>query len=420
MSTTQHVNVERALNNLQESQLNSTNVEAIRSFIDHCAAEGMSEIRQDRLVSALKNLIIKVAPPGFELPGASEQELKRLIAALHRSDYKQSSQHTIKSGVKKFYRVEDGGHEEPEKTKFFSVDKPDSSVSREDIFTKDELKQLFRGFSKTRDRAFTMMLYESAARPGEMLSRNIGDFTTNAKGDFIYLEGLKDTPDRTNQLIRAGRTVREWLAQHPLGGDLGDIQDPSAPLWVKSRQQQCKHCDELPRHHDDDRCVYEPDLGERMKYFGYLRRFKDACERAEIAENKRRPYNLRHTRLTEVATFMGYEQLNKFAGWVPGSSRAKIYVHLNSEDVNKAIREQYGLDGGSDEPKKQPCPFCDTVNQPKESECRRCGRPLSLRQQVKQEEKLSTVERLVELEEKGVLDKLDQLEQLASGSPSSK
>jgi len=60
-------------------------------------------------------------------------------------------------------------------------------------------------------------------------------------------------------------------------------------------------------------------------------------------ENKQRPYNLRHTRLTEVATFMGYEQLNKFAGWTPGSDRAKVYVHLNNDDVNQAIRDEYGL-----------------------------------------------------------------------------
>lgn len=309
--------------------------------------------------------------------------------------------------------MENGGYDHPDKVRFISTTKQNTkTVSREDLFTADERKRLFRGFSSTRDRAFTIVLYESAARPGEMLSRNIADFTANARGDFIFLEGLKNTPDRTNQLVRAGRTVREWLTQHPLGGAMGDIQDPSAPLWVKTEQQQCQHCGEIPHHHDDEACTYEPDLGDRMRYDGYLRRFKDACERAEIPANKRRPYNLRHTRLTEVATFMGYEQLNKFAGWVPGSSRAKVYVHLNNEDVNKAIRDQYGLDDGNEEDQSVTCPFCDITNQSGHSECRRCGRPLSLEQQVKQEEDLSVLERLHELEEKGALDKLDQLETL--------
>jgi integrase/recombinase XerD len=286
-----------------------------------------------------------------------------------------------------------------------------SKVTRDDLFTVEERKRLFHSFSSTRDRVFTMMLYESAARPGEMLSRNIADFTSNSKGDFIFLEGLKNTPDRTNQLIRAGRTLREWLSQHPLGGELGEIQDSSAPLWVKTEQQACKHCGDIPHSHDDDSCDYEPDPSDRMNYSGYYRRFKDACERAEIPENKRKPYNLRHTRLTEVATFMGYEQLNKFAGWKPGSDRAKVYVHLNNDDVNRAIREEYGLDGGEEEQQSVECPFCGSENQKEHGECRTCGRPLSLKQKTEQSEKQQVLERLAELDEKGVLEKLEQLDQ---------
>jgi ribosomal protein S27AE len=108
--------------------------------------------------------------------------------------------------------------------------------------------------------------------------------------------------------------------------------------------------------------------------------------------------------------FMGYEQLNKFAGWKPGSDRAKVYVHLNNDDVNRAIREQYGLSSDDSERTQVNCPFCGSTNQASHTECRTCGRPMSLRQQVKQEEKLSMLERLAELEEQGVLEKLEQLE----------
>jgi hypothetical protein len=209
-------------------------------------------------------------------------------------------------------------------------------------------------------------------------------------------------------LIRAGRTVREWLEQHPLGGELGSIDDGSAPLWVKTEQQECKKCGEIPQKHEAGH-GYEADLRDRMNYSSYYRRFKAACEKADIPDNKTKPYNLRHTRLTEVATFMGYEQLNKFAGWVPGSDRAKVYVHLNNDDVNRAIREEYGLSGDEDEDQSKECPFCGTDNQSGHSECRQCGRPLSLEEEADKEEKQEVLERLTELEEKGVLDKLDQL-----------
>jgi len=412
MSTTQYVNISRTLQNLEESTVAPENVEAIQDFINHCAAEGLSETRQQRHVQSLKSILDNFAPNGFKLRNASESELKETVASLNRSDYADATKRTMLGTVKKFYKVENGGHEHPEKVDFFTVTKTKQTrVTREDLFTEEERKKLFRSFSSTRDRAFTMILYESAARPGELLSRNIADFTTNQKGDFIFLEGSKGTPDRTNQLVRAGRTLREWLAQHPLGGEIGNIQDQTAPLWVKNEQQECRHCGELPRNHRDS-CNYEPNKADRMNYDGYLRRFKAACQKAEIPDNKRRPYNLRHTRLTEVATFMGYEQLNKFAGWKPGSDRAKVYVHLNNDDVNKAIRDQYGLDTGDEEDQAVNCSFCGTENQSQHTECRNCGRPLTLRKKAEKKDKQQVLEQLAELEEKGVLEKLEQLDAL--------
>jgi len=410
MSTNKYVDVSRTLQNLKDADISRDDREAIREFVDHCAAEGLSETRQQRHIQSLKSLMVNFAPGDFQLRDATESELKTVVASLNRSDYADATKRTMLGTVKKFYKVMNGGHEHPEKVDFFTVTKKkDSPVNREDLFTEDELKRLFQNFSSTRDRVLTMILYESAARPGELLECSIADFTSNEKGDFIYLKGLKGTPDRTNQLVRSGRTLREWLAQHPLGGELGDISDRTAPLWVKTEQQTCQNCGNTPQTHSDS-CNYEPEEADQINYDGFLRRFKDACKRAEIPENKQRPYNLRHTRLTEVATFMGYEQLNKFAGWKPGSDRAKVYVHLNNDDVNQAIRDEYGLSNGEDEEEDTDCPFCSTSNQPGHSECRNCGRPMSLEQEKRKEEKQEVLERLNILEEEGVLEKLENLE----------
>jgi len=111
---------------------------------------------------------------------------------------------------------------------------------------------------------------------------------------------------------------------------------------------------------------------------------------------------------------MGYEQLNKFAGWKPGSDRAKVYVHLTNDDVNQAIRDEYGLSTADEEAKSMDCPFCSATNQADHSECRQCGRPLSLEDQTQREEKLAVLERLAELDEQGVLDQLDDLDKLTT------
>jgi integrase len=412
MNSTQYISVTNALENL-ENEVSTENYNTIYAFINDVAAEGVGDSQQERQIYALKTVLKKFSPKDFTLEGATEQELKRIVAELNRSDYAESTKSKIRGTLKKFYKIQNGGDEHPDKVSFFSVHnnrKKESTISRDDIFTKEELRDLMKNFHNTRDRAFTITLYETASRPGELLNCSIGDFTTNGKGDFIFLEGLKGTPDRTNQLVRAGRTLREWIAHHPLGGEMGDIEDRSAPLWVKKEQQMCKKCGERLSQHDDS-CSYEPDLREEMSYQAYRRRFKSACESAGIPENKRRPYNLRHTRLTEVATFMGYEQLNKFAGWVPGSGRAKVYVHLNNDDVNKAIRDKYNVEAeGDEEDKSIKCAFCGTSNESQFSECRDCGRPLSLENKANKQDRQEVLERLAELDEKGVLGKIENLD----------
>ena len=81
MSSTQYVDINRTLQNLEDSQIRGENVEAIRDFVNHCAAEGISEVRQTRLASALKSLLKNFGPEGFLLREASEQELKHTIQA---------------------------------------------------------------------------------------------------------------------------------------------------------------------------------------------------------------------------------------------------------------------------------------------------------------------------------------------------
>ena len=79
MSTTQHVDISRTIQNLEESDLSRENVDAIARFIDHCAAEGLSEARQQRHAQSLKSLLKKFAPDDFQLVDASESELKTVI-----------------------------------------------------------------------------------------------------------------------------------------------------------------------------------------------------------------------------------------------------------------------------------------------------------------------------------------------------
>ena len=141
MSTTRYVDVDRALDLLKQD-VHPENEAAVRDFVDHQAAEDISELQQHRQVYSLQMLLTKFAPEGFRLRDATEDELKQLMARMNRSDYAASTKEKMEAGLKKFYKVENGG-EYPDKAKFIKVSsQKDSPVTREDIFTDDELTEL--------------------------------------------------------------------------------------------------------------------------------------------------------------------------------------------------------------------------------------------------------------------------------------
>lgn len=401
MPSTETRNLDKYISDFRdEPEIADEDKEAVMELVNALAAEGAGPSRQRKYIYALKSVLNRFAPEDFHLLEASEKELRTVMAELYRSDL---SDHTIKDisvCLKKFYRVHNGG-ECPDKAEFIQTtqDKP-TTVTREDLFTESEINKLMAGFKNLRDKAFAMTLYESAARPGELLHCSIADVEFNQKGDFIHLEGAKGTPDRTNQLIEAGQYLRQWIRYHPAGGDVHEPKDSSAPLWIKTEQTSCTNCGTTRRSHKEDGCEeYEPMEYERFNYTAFYRNFKRACDRAEIGDH--RPYDFRHTRITEVSKFMSHEQLCKFAGWVPGSDRAKVYVHLTNDDVNEAIREEYGLSASSQDQEVE-CRFCGMINPPDRSDCQRCRRPLSLEKKSQKDSLQQAVDLVNEVEDGGI------------------
>jgi len=393
-----------------ESDLSDPNRNAILSFLDECAAEGLSVARQMRYIYLLRTIAVRMAPSGFSFPDATETDLKQVVAAIHRSTtYAEATKADFKKAIKKYYKVLYGGTP-PEMIAFIRATlKKATPVTREDIFSPEEVRSIISRLRNIRDKAFIMVLYEAGARPSELLGCKISDVTFNEDGDFIFLQGIKGTPDRTNQLIEAGTLLREWLRYHPCGGDPHDPREPSAPLWVKLEQTRCRKCGVPSQFHEQNGCeAYEPLEVEELRYDCIRLNFKAACRKAELKKKRLRMYSLRHSRITEVSKFMSNQQLCKFAGWKPGSGQFEVYVHLSNDDVNHAIREHYGMDSGTSE-KYEDCPICGQRNPAGSLECRRCKRPLGLKSSTKVDEIRQAVSFIAELKEQGKLDALLKL-----------
>ena len=393
----------------QDPKISPTNKEAILQFIDYCAAEGLTRSQQRKHLYSFFTIFKKFAPEAFELRNAPEDQIKEIMAAIYRSDYAEWTKVMFGQTLNKFYRIENDGIV-PKKCRFIRTSpKRPKAVTREDLYTKEELEAIFRSTNNIRDLALFRTLYETGARPAEILLTRIGDVTFNEKGDFIFIHGVKNTPDRTIQLIEAGIVLREWIKRHPKGRNVHNPIDTSAPLWVKMEQNRCANCGVEPNMHERYGCNhYVPVEVERMKYAAAVRAFKQACKRAGVNKRNNKLYNLRHTRITEACMFMSHEQLCKFAGWAPGSDRVRVYSHLISEDVNQAIRKHYNI-GTEKEQEFITCPICGQRNPPGSLECRNCKRPLSLESKAKLDQLSEAVKLIAELQEEGKLEGLLKL-----------
>lgn len=389
-----------------DKELCDENRGAILDFIDECAAEGLGPARQVKYLFILRSIAVRFTPEGFLLCSASEKELKQLVATVNRSQYAESTKIDFKKAIKKYYKVLNG-RRTPEKTRFIktSMSKP-SQVSREDIFTTEEIGRIVSQCRNIRDKTFFSVMHETAVRPAELLNCSIADVEFTDDGDFISVRGIKNTPDRRNMLVSSGQLLREWIRYHPAGGDPHQPRDPSAPLWVKLEQTSCKNCGVSAQQHKRRDCgAYDPVEIEAVSYDSMRKAIRRACTQADVKNRKNRMYSLRHSRITEVSQFMSNQQLCRFAGWRPSSGQFEVYVHLTDNDVNSSIREHYGL-GMRTEAAVINCRICGARNPANSSECRNCLRPLSLKAQTEIEDLSEAVKVVAELREKGSLEKV--------------
>ena len=399
--------LERRLAFIKDDEaLSNENRDAILDFIDECAAEGLGPARQVKYISMLRSIAVRFTPKGFLLTKATEKELKQLVATINRSSsHAEATKVDFKKAIKKYYKVLNG-RRSPEKTLFIktSMSKP-SQVTREDIFTAEEVDRIISQCRNIRDKAFFSVMHETAFRPAELLDCSIADVELTDDGDYIAVRGIKKTPDRRNMLVSSGHLLREWIRFHPAGGDPHHPIDPSAPLWIKLEQTSCKNCGVSMQQHRKRGCgAYDPVEIEQISYASVAKAIRRACVQAEIKNRKNTMYSLRHSRITEVAQFMSNQQLCRFAGWRPSSGQFEVYVHLTDNDVNSSIREHYGLER-STEAALINCRMCGARNPADSSECRKCLRPLSLKAQTEIEDLSEAVTIVAELREKGNLER---------------
>lgn len=232
-----------------------------------------------------------------------------------------------------------------------------------ELIRQDDVKQLLTACNNQRDRALIMLLWDSAARVGELLALNIRNVELDRYGAVIIVNGK--TGMRRLRLVDAVPDLQLWINQHP------QREDPDAPLFVTARKYG--------------------DAPRRLDVRTVQNLVNTLSDHADIKKNVH-PHAFRHGRLTELVK-RGFREseLRIIAGWEDDSKMPAVYIHISGDDVEKKMLASYGIieeEEGRREEQLKPteCPRCKTKNPHDSKYCSTCSMVLDVETAIKLDE----------------------------------
>ncbi len=332
---------EIALRLLRQSNISQKNKQLIEKFCNDCFAQGITAGRVQKYAYILR----KVAEwLGKDFDKATEEDLKKVVAVINASPFKDWTKYDYKRSIKKFFRWL--GKEDL--ISWLKCNDVKNKKLPEEILTEEDIKKMIDAAQTTRDKAIVAVLYESGCRVGEFLSMKMKNVQFDRYGAIIVVHGK--TGYRRIRLVSSAPYLAEWMNMHPFN------DDPEAWLWISLRNLK------------------------RLPYNSLRTILRVIAEKAGVRKSVN-PHAFRHARATHLANFLTEAQMKEFFGWVQDSDMASVYVHLSGRDVDKAILKLYGIemeesekDGELLKPKK--CLRCGEMNPATNRVCQRCFFPL--------------------------------------------
>ncbi len=278
---------------------------------------------------------------------------------------------------------------DPPETKQVKLKHVRDSLSREDLITDDDLKNILKACGENqRDRAFIDCHSEAGTRPTEILSLQIKHVKFDKYGALLHVDGK--TGSRPIRIIRSVPNLSRWLDVHPFK------DNSNAPLWIALKKEK---------------------FGKPLSYRSATKMVQSRSKIAGITKK----INLklfRHSEATETAKFMTESQLRKRHGWSSNSKMPDRYVHIVNSDVDEALFEHYGIKKHKNTDKKTPqfCLICKNANSYDATICSQCGKPLDLETAIeveaKDKEKQQMLEDRIARQDQSIQSILKELEEI--------
>ncbi len=214
------------------------------------------------------------------------------------------------------------------------------NLSKNDLINRDDLKQILKNCN-LQYRTLIMIIYEGALRINEALNIRRKDIKFNS-GYVILKISESKTYSRDIPLIESIAYIKEYLGTNDF--------EPREKLFDFKRNINLNN------------------------YLNFISKKLANKYPKQWKGRKINPHLFRHSRLTELArTKLNEAQIRKFAGWSADSTMAKVYFHLNDEDVINILTDE-AVEIPKPKPKKPKiCQICNEQNNEENLFCWKCG-----------------------------------------------
>jgi integrase/recombinase XerD len=281
-----------------------------------------------------------------------------------------------------------------------------------DLWTEEDDSLFLKYCPSPRDRCYHAMAGDSAARPHELLKLKIKDVVFKLTPDKKqYAEVLVNgkTGSRSLPLINSIPYIKDWINQHPQGGNPNSIllcgfgKSLGRAMGITSINRIYKNY----KHDFFPKLLDNPNVPPG-----------DKQEIRILLKKPWNPYIRRHSALTEKSALLKEHHLRQFAGWSPSSNMHLKYLHFFGNESNKSLLEAYGIinkdQKRSDSLRPRQCPNCNEPNRPDGKFCAKCRMVLTYdaynETLEKQQEKESEVQRLQEKYEQDMKTMREEME----------
>jgi len=340
----------------------------ILEFIDECRAEGLSNAR---VVSYLRLLRLSKRFLKKDFADVTKQDMKKAIANLEGSDFKEWTKQGYRITFKKFFRwyaIEKLGQklkrkEYPEIVDWYETTmKKEKKRLPEGILNEDDVKILLEHCLNIRDKAIVSLLWDSGCRVGEVLNLQLKHLEFDKYGCQIIVYGK--TGSRRVRLIPSVPYLANWKENHPTNND------PNSFLFVGLGTRN---------------------FGKRIGYSTLDTMLRKLTARAKL-KKKTNAHSFRHARATFFASRVKEAVMKETFGWTQQSQMTAVYTHLSGREVDKEIRMAQGIvdeDEKKDVSKLKPieCFRCSTENPVTAKYCQKCSFVLDSEEAIKLEKR---------------------------------